>query len=150
MQRWDDEEQGCRTLPQRELKDDVRCALKCFIKEHMFGNGGGSFTEYLQNLIIQKGMKSVEVYTRANLTKQYFSKLMNGRVNPTKDKLLCIAVALHLDLDETKTFLNMGGYALSPYNKTDLVFQYYICHHIFDVFSIDIALHDLGLPSLLD
>ncbi len=41
MQRWDDEEQGCRTLPQRELKDDVRCALKCFIKEHMFGNGGG-------------------------------------------------------------------------------------------------------------
>lgn len=95
-------------------------------------------------------MKSVEVYTRANLTKQYFSKLVNGRVNPTKDKLLCVAVALHLDLNETIAFLNMAGYALSPCNETDLVFQYYINHCIFDVFRIDIALHELGLPSLLD
>ncbi len=95
-------------------------------------------------------MKNVEVYTRANLTKQYFSKLMNERVHPTKNKLLCLAVALRLDLDDTNQFLNMGGYALSPYNKTDWVFRYYIGRNIFDIFRIDDALYDLGLPSLLD
>lgn len=55
MQRWDDEEQGCRTLPQRELKDDVRCALKCFIKEHMFGNGGGHLRSICRTLLSKKG-----------------------------------------------------------------------------------------------
>lgn len=110
----------------------------------------GTFSEYLQKLISGKGLTNVEVYKRANLTKQYFSKLMNGKVNPTKEKLLCIAVALCLNLDETVDFLNMGGYALSPYSKTDLVFKYYILQKNFDIFSIDIALYDLGLPSLMD
>lgn len=110
----------------------------------------GTFSEYLQKLISGKGLTNVEVYKRANLTKQYFSKLMNGKVNPTKEKLLCIAVALCLNLDETIDFLNMGGYALSPYSKTDLVFKYYIIQKDFDIFSIDIALYDLGLPSLMD
>lgn len=110
----------------------------------------GTFSEYLQKLISGKGLTNVDVYKRANLTKQYFSKLMNGKVNPTKEKLLCIAVALCLDLDETIDFLNMGGYALSPYSKTDLVFKYYIIQKDFDIFSIDIALYDLGLPSLMD
>jgi len=110
----------------------------------------GSFVNYLQQLINKKGMSNAEVYKRANLSKQYFSKMMHGQVNPTKEKLLCIAVALKLNLDETTDFLRFGGYALTPYNKMDLVFEYFISHHNFDIFSIDIALFDLGLPSLMD
>lgn len=110
----------------------------------------GSSVNYLQQLINKKGMSNAEVYKRANLSKQYFSKMMRGQVNPTKEKLLCIAVALKLNLDETTDFLRLGGYALTPYNKMDLVFEYFISHHNFDIFSIDIALFDLGLLSFID
>ena len=95
-------------------------------------------------------MTNAEVYKKANLSKQYFSKVMHGQVKPTKEKLLCIAVALKLNLDETADFLRLAGYALSPCSKTDLVFEYFIVRRNFDIFSIDIALFDCGLPSLMD
>lgn len=119
--------------------------LSDFIRQN-----AGSFEEYLQKLINRKGMTNAEVYKRANLSKQYFSKVMHGQVKPAKEKLLCIAVALKLNLDETRDFLRLAGFALSPCSKTDLVFEYFIVRQDFDIFSIDIALFDCGLPSLMD
>ncbi len=119
--------------------------LSDFIRQN-----AGSFEEYLQKLINRKGMTNAEVYKRANLSKQYFSKVMHGQVRPAKEKLLCIAVALKLNLDETRDFLRLAGFALSPCSKTDLVFEYFIVRQDFDIFSIDIALFDCGLPSLMD
>lgn len=110
----------------------------------------GSFEEYLQQLINRKGMTNAEVYKKANLSKQYFSKVMHEQVKPAKEKLLCIAIALKLNLDETADFLRIAGFALSPCSKTDLVFEYFIIRQNFDIFSIDIALFDCGLPSLMD
>lgn len=109
-----------------------------------------SFAEYLQNLINKKGMTNAEVYNKANLTKQYFSKLINGKINPTKEKILCIAIALRLNMDETIDFLRYAGYTFSPCSKVDLVFEHFITHQNYDIYSIDIVLFDYGLPSLMD
>lgn len=106
------------------------------------------FCQYLQQLINKKGYKNSQVYKKANLTKQYFSKLMNGQVNPTKEKLLSISIALELNMDETKDMLMMAGYAMSPCNKVDLVVAYFIRRRIYNMFDIEIALDDLGLPTL--
>ena len=107
-----------------------------------------TFGEYLQQLINKKGMTNKEVYFESNLTKQYFSKLINNKVgNPAKEKLLCIAVALKLNIDETKDFLLHAGYAISPYSKIDLVFEYYIRNGIYDVYEISFALEDLGIAG---
>lgn len=106
------------------------------------------FCQYLQRLINKKGFKNSEVWKKANLSKQYFSKLMNAQINPTKGKLLAIAVALHLNMDETKDMLMMAGYAMSPCNKSDLVVAYFIRRKEYNMFEIEIALDDLGLPTL--
>lgn len=107
-----------------------------------------TFGEYLQQLINKKGMTNKEVYFESNLTKQYFSKLINNKVNtPAKEKLLCIAVALKLNIDETKDFLLHAGYAISPYSKIDLVFEYYIRSGKYDVYEISFALEDLGIEG---
>lgn len=107
-----------------------------------------TFGEYLQQLINKKGMTNKEVYFESNLTKQYFSKLINNKVNtPAKEKLLCIAVALKLNIDETKDFLLHAGYAISPYSKIDLVFEYYIRTGKYDVYEISFALEDLGIKG---
>lgn len=106
------------------------------------------FCQYLQRLINKKGFKNSEVWKKANLSKQYFSKLMNAQINPTKGKLLSIAIALQLNMDETKDMLMMAGYAMSPCNKSDLVVAYFIRRREYNMFEIEIALYDLGLPTL--
>ncbi|MDO4188570.1 MAG: macro domain-containing protein [Lachnospiraceae bacterium] len=107
-----------------------------------------SFGEYLQQLINKKGLTNKEVYFESNLSKQYFSKIINNKLaNPSKEKLLCIAVALKLNIDETKDFLLHAGYAISPYSKIDLVFEYYIENGIYDVYEISFALEDMGIEG---
>ena len=109
-----------------------------------------SFGEYLQQMINKKGMKNSEVYTAANITKQYFSKLLKGKVSPSKTKILSLAVALRLNLDETIDFLRMSGYAFSPFSAVDKIFEYFIRNQIYDIYKIDIVLFDYGLPTLVN
>jgi len=56
-------------------------------------------------------------------------------------------VALKLNIDETSDFLLHAGYAISPYSKIDLVFEYYIRSGKYDVYEISFALEDLGIEG---
>lgn len=107
-----------------------------------------SFEKYLQQLINKKGMKNSEVYAAANISKQYFSKLLNGKVKPSKGKVLSLAIGLRLNIDETVDLLKVAGYALSPVSQTDVVVEYFIQHQDYNVMKIDIVLFDYGLPLL--
>ena len=107
-----------------------------------------SFEKHLQMLINKKGLKNSEVYAAANISKQYFSKLLKGQVKPSKGKMLALAVGLHLNMDETVDFLRIAGYALSPISQTDAVVGYFIEHEDYNVLKIDIVLFDYGLDPL--
>ncbi|WP_036612214.1 macro domain-containing protein [Oribacterium sp. P6A1] len=107
-----------------------------------------SFEKHLQKLINKKGLKNSEVYAAANISKQYFSRIMKGTVNPSKKKVLALAVGLRLNLDETIDFLRIAGYALSPISQTDAVVRYFIERHDYNVIKIDIVLFDYGLDPL--
>lgn len=107
-----------------------------------------SFEKHLQKLINKKGLKNSEVYAAANISKQYFSKLIKGQVKPSKEKVLALAVGLQLNMDETVDFLKLAGYALSPISQTDAVVEYFIEHEDYNVLKIDIVLFDYGLDPL--
>ena len=107
-----------------------------------------SFEKHLQQLINKKGLKNSEVYAAANISKQYFSKLLKGQVKPSKEKVLALAVGLRLNLDETTDFLRIAGYALSPISQADAVVEYFIEHEDYSVMKIDIVLFDYGLDPL--
>lgn len=107
-----------------------------------------SFGKHLQQLINKKGLKNSEVYSAANISKQYFSKLLNDKVNPSKDKVLALAVGLRLNMDEAIDFLRLAGYALSPISQTDAVVGYFLENHDYNVMKIDIVLFDYGLDPL--
>ena len=107
-----------------------------------------SFEKHLQKIINKKGLKNSEVYAAANISKQYFSKLLKGQVKPSKGKMLALAVGLRLNLDETVDFLRIAGYALSPISQTDAVVEYFIEHEDYNVLKIDIVLFDYGLDPL--
>lgn len=107
-----------------------------------------SFEKHLQQLINKKGLKNSQVYAAANISKQYFSKLLKGKVKPSKEKMLALAIGLHLNLDETIDFLGIAGYALSPISQRDKIVEYFILHEDYNVLKIDIVLFDYGLDSL--
>ena len=118
----------------------LEAALKNIYKE--------SFEKHLQQLINKKGLKNSEVYAAANISKQYFSKLLKGQVKPSKEKMLALAVGLRLNMDEVVDFLRIAGYALSPISQTDTVVEYFIRKQEYNVLKINIVLFDYGLEPL--
>lgn len=118
----------------------LEAALKNIYKE--------SFEKHLQQLINKKGLRNYEVYAAANISKQYFSKLLKGQVKPSKDKMLALAVGLRLNMDEVVDFLRIAGYALSPISQTDTVVEYFIRKQEYNVLKINIVLFDYGLEPL--
>ncbi len=110
-----------------------------------------TFQEYLLYLIKSKGMSNADVYKRAIVTKQVFSKLkLNPDYHPDKSTAMRLCVGARLNLDETKDLLARAGYALSPCDKRDVIFSFFIENNIHDMIEIDIMLEEYGLPCFIE
>ncbi len=108
-----------------------------------------TFSEALLDLLKERDGKDSEVYKRAEVSKQLFSKILNNRdYQPTKSTVIQLALGLQLDLAQTQKLLGKAGYALTRSSKADLVVQYYIERKIYSVSFINEALYDCGLPLL--
>ncbi|MGN0077124.1 MAG: helix-turn-helix domain-containing protein [Parafannyhessea sp.] len=98
-------------------------------------------------MIDARGLTDAQVYNRANLTRQYFSKLRSGKIHPSKRVVLALAVALGLDLGQTRLLLGRAGYSLAHNSKFDVIVEFYIGRGVHDVDAINRALfrHDQQL-----
>ncbi len=108
-----------------------------------------TFMEMVFSFADEKGMTDVEVQKRANLDRKAFSKLKCGTTkNPSKATALALAVALMLNLDDTRDLLSRAGFALSPCSKQDLIVQYFIEREVYDIYAINVALFEHGEQPL--
>jgi len=109
-----------------------------------------TFSEYLMYLIQDKQMENAEVWKRAIVDKKIFSKIKtNPYYHPQKLTALCLCIGAKLNLDESKDLLARAGYALSPCDKTDIIFSYFIENEIYDMIELDIQLEEHGLPCII-
>ncbi|MBQ3663374.1 MAG: macro domain-containing protein [Clostridia bacterium] len=109
-----------------------------------------TFSEYLLYLIKKKGLKNSDAYKGALLDKKVFSKIKNNRdYHPEKRTALRLCIGANLNLDESKDLLSRAGYALSPCDKTDIIFSYFIEKRIYDIFELDIQLEEHGEPCII-
>ena len=130
--------------------DDLWEENESALKERM-RHMSDTFQEYLMYLIQMKGLSNTEVYKKALITKQLFSKIkMNSNYHPDKATAMRLCVGARLNLDETKDLLARAGYALSPCDKRDIIFSFFIEREVYDMIEIDIVLEEKGLPCFID
>ncbi len=116
----------------------VAASLPDFLKQADAG-----FTETLLKLIDKTGKKDSEIYKKANLSKQHFSKIRNNlHYKPNKQTAIALALALELDLEQTKDLIGRAGFALSNSSKFDLIIRYFIEQKNYNVVEINMALYE--------
>lgn len=108
-----------------------------------------TFSESLIRLIDQKGLKDPEVYKKANVDRKLFSKIKNNiDYKPSKATAIAFAIALELNLDETKDFIGRAGYALTHSSKFDIIIEYFLNENNYNMYQINEVLFAFGQPLI--
>lgn len=131
------------------FEEPLPCASKAMSLEDMLKQADAGFTETLLKLIDKTGKKDSEIYKKANISKQHFSKIRNNpNYKPTKATAIALALALELDLDATKDLIGRAGYALTNSSKFDLIIRYYIEQGNYNIIEINMVLYEFDQTLL--
>ena len=117
--------------------------------EDLLQNTDAGFTQTLLKLIDEAGKKDSEIYKKATISKQHFSKIRNNPdYKPTKATAIALALALELDVAQTNDLIGRAGYTLSNSSKFDVIIRYFIEHRNYNVVEINVALYEFDQPLL--
>ena len=107
------------------------------------------FSTTLLALIDRKGLSDAQVYKRAHMSRQLFSRIRSDAdYRPAKKTVLALAIALELNLAEMRDLLERAGFALSRSSKRDVIVEYYVTNGIYDLFAINDALYEFDQPLI--
>lgn len=105
-------------------------------------------SQLLDNLITKYSLKKSQVIRKAEMSEVYAYQIFSGLRVPERKKLLCLAIAMKLTLDEVQTLLKCAGYS-TLYVKLpfDSIVLYGVCKKL-SVVDINQILYEYGLETL--
>ena len=109
-----------------------------------------SFSQMVLRKISEKGFeKDSDCYCKANIDRRLFSRLRcDENYHPKKTTAVALAVALELSLNETNELLMKAGYSLSHSILFDVIVEYCILQHNYNIFEINELLFQYDQPLL--
>lgn len=109
--------------------------------DELLAKTDAGFTATLLKLIDESGKKDSEIYKKANVSKQHFSKIRsNLSYRPSKATAVAFAIALELNLEQTRDLIGRAGYALTNSSRFDVIIQYFIREKNYNMFDINMTL----------
>ena len=107
--------------------------------------------EYLEKILLEKNLTKQEVIERSGLNREYAYHIFSGKKNnPSRTKILALAIALGLNLNEVQYLLRYTGQGvLYPRNDWDAVIISAVEQKL-SVMQTNELLHDLGETLFLD
>ncbi|MPM47339.1 hypothetical protein SDC9_94048 [bioreactor metagenome] len=105
---------------------------------------------HLITLCEERGLKKDTVIKNAGIERTYGYQIFNGTRKPSRDKVLQIALAMRLNMDETQKLLRIADKSLLyPRLKRDAAVIYCVVHGL-GCMSAQNLLDELGLHLLGD
>lgn len=106
--------------------------------------------EYLSSLLAEKNLERKDVIEASQLNREYGYHIFSGkRKNPSRSKILALAIAMGLNLDETQYLLRYAKQGpLYPRNPWDSTIIFAIEQKL-SVMETNELLHQLGETELL-
>ena len=141
-----------RSKTTEELKKELMSCndIRAFLAENQEFFLKTSFVEYLEQLIQEKGLKKSEIVKDSGLDQTYAYQIISGKKNPSRDKLLCLTLALGLNDKETENLLYLAGKpALYPKKPRDVIILYALNHKL-SVIKTDELLYEANEKTLLE
>jgi len=140
---WQEDEKSYR------ISESPVCMQSDRTLEDLVAQTTETFQQALFRMIDERGLKDSEVYKRANMDKKLFSKIRsNADYQPKKITAISLALALRLNLDETRDFIGRAGFALTHSSKFDIIIEYFIENKNYDLFEINQVLFAFGEPLI--
>lgn len=114
-------------------------------KEYMIS---GNLAKLLAEFLEITGLKKSQVIRCAELSEIYGYQIFSGVRVPERKKLLCLAISMKLNIDQTQTLLKCAGYApLYVKLPADSVVLYGLCKEM-SVSQINELLYKYDLETL--
>ena len=108
----------------------------------------GTLPDLLKSLLEEKGIRKADLIRRSELSEVYCYQIFAGTRRPERKKVLCMAFALELNVDETQALLRHAGYPpLYVRLPFDSIVLYGLCHRL-TVAEINAMLFQYGLETL--
>ena len=108
-----------------------------------------SFHDKFMKLLIESGKDNVEVYKKAGITRQVFSKILSDKdMIPSKLTLVSLCIGLELPLFVAKELMVSAGYSLSRSLVFDSIVMKYLREEIYDFELINSELDEYGCQLL--
>ena len=109
----------CSKGMERMIKDTAKIVeelglcndFKTFYDENREYMVTATLVEMLRDLQEQKGLRKSDIIRHSELSEVYAYQIFSGIRHPDRKKLLCLAVAMALNLEETQTLLKCAGYS---------------------------------------
>lgn len=110
---------------------------------------GESFIDYLYRLLDRYHYsRPPEMYRKAGISPDKWSKYKNQKVLPKKDVVLAIALSMELTLAETEELLSRSNNAFSKSSLKDELIRQCIQMRYYDIRVINEELHNCGEEPL--
>lgn len=113
-----------------ELMNELMSAssISLYLKENAKYMIDDDLSVYLTNILKKKQLTKSSIIKKTEISEVMGYQIFSGVRRPSRDSLLCICVAMELDIEEVQPILKIAGFAeLSPKIKRDSIIIKGVC-----------------------